>query len=106
MKTPTGGASADGAIDDRRQSVETRRSSPRKRTLKGAKIFWPTGAVVTWPSGNAVTCVVRNLSETGAKLETDDPVPGTFEIVFDLDNSRRSCRMVWRKGSLIGVKFL
>jgi len=74
--------------------------------LKGAKIFWPTGTAVTWQSGNAVTCVVRNLSETGAKLETNDPIPGTFELVFDLDNSRRSCSIVWRKGSMIGVKFL
>jgi len=97
--------SADGVIDDRRKSVEARRLSPRTRTLKGAQIFWPSGAAVIWPS-SAVKCVVRNLSEIGAKIEVYNPVPATFEIVFDLDHSRRSCRVVWRKGPMVGVKFL
>src|SRR3974377_1787802 len=106
MKTPTGSASTHAIIDDRRESVEARRGSPRTRIFKGAQIFWPTGTPVSWPNGSAVKCVVRNLSETGAKIEARSPVPETFEIVFDLDHSRRSCRVVWRKGPMIGVKFL
>ena len=106
MKTPTGNASTDGVIDDRRKSVEDRRLLPRTRILKGGQIFWPTGAAVTWPNGSAVKCVVRNLSKTGAKIEVRSPVPETFEIVFDVDHSRRSCRVVWRKGPMIGVKFV
>ncbi len=53
-----------------------------------------------------VKCIVRNYSETGAKIEAHSPVPATFDLVFDLDKARRSCRVVWRKGTLIGVKFL
>ena len=99
METPTSaGPIRDGAIDDRRTSVGDRRSSPRTKTLKGAQI--------SWPSGSAVKCIVRNLSETGAKIEVHSPVPATFDLVFDLDHSRRSCRVVWRKEPMMGVRFL
>lgn len=99
METPTSaGPIGDGAIDDRRKSGGDRRSSPRTRTLKGAQIVWPTG--------NPVKCIVRNLSDTGAKIEVHGPVPGTFELVFDSDRSRRSCRVVWRKEPMMGVRFV
>ena len=107
MESPTSKAPVDDSvIDDRRGPVEDRRSSPRKKALRGAQILWPTGAAVTWPTGAAVKCIVRNFSANGAKIEAHSPVPGTFDLVFDLDQSRRSCRVVWRKGFLIGVKFL
>ena len=99
METPTSAAPADeNVIDDRRKSVEDRRSSPRFKRLKGARIVWPTGT--------AVTCVVRNLSETGAKIEVHSPVPGTFDLLFDGDQLRRSCQVVWRREGQIGVRFL
>ena len=88
----------DGAVDDRRKSVGDRRSSPRTKTLKGAQIFWP--------AGSAVKCIVRNLSETGAKIEVHSPVPAAFELVFDSDRSRHSCRVVWRKEPMVGVRFI
>jgi PilZ domain-containing protein len=81
---PLGG----GAVDDRSKSVGDRRSSPRTKTLKGAQIFRP--------AGNAVKCIVRNLSETGAKIEVHSPIPATFDLVFDSDQTRKSCRVVWR----------
>jgi PilZ domain len=85
-------------IDDRRVAARDRRGSPRIRTLKGAQIVCFNCA--------PVPCTVRNLSETGANLEVYEPVlQNTFEIVFDLDQSRRSCRVVWRKEPRIGIKF-
>jgi hypothetical protein len=99
METPTSAEPiGDSAIDDRRTSVGDRRSSPRTKTLKGAQLVWP--------AGSAVKCIVRNLSETGAKIEVHSPVPGTFDLVFDSDHSRHSCRVVWRKEPMMGVKFL
>jgi PilZ domain len=100
MKTPESAAlTNDGAIDDRRKSSRDRRASPRVRSLKGAAIIWRNGA--------PVRCTVRNVSEKGAKLEVHDPVlQNVFDLVFDLDQSRRSCRVVWRKEPFIGVKFL
>jgi hypothetical protein len=99
METPTSaGPIRDGAIDDRRKSVSDRRSSPRTKTLKGAQLFWP--------AGSAVKCIVRNLSETGAKIEVHSPVPATFDLVFDCDLSRHSCQVVWRKEPMMGVRFI
>jgi hypothetical protein len=99
METPTSAEPiGDSAIDDRRRSRGERRSSPRTKTLKGAQIIWRNGI--------PVQCVVRNLSEAGAKIVVHSPVPGTFDLVFDCDQSRRSCRVVWRKEIQMGVKFL
>jgi hypothetical protein len=87
MKTPTTNIPkiddrrvVDGKrADDRRTAGRDRRSSPRVRTLKGAQIIWPNGA--------PVRCIVRNISETGAKLEAHEPVlQNNFDLVFDLDN--------------------
>jgi hypothetical protein len=83
--------------DDRRIARTDRRVAQRMRTLKGGQIVWPTGV--------PVKCIVRNLSQTGANLEVGSPVPHTFELVFDGDQSRRSCTVVWRKETKIGVKF-
>jgi PilZ domain len=91
--------SLDGPADDRRVAISNRRGSPRIKTLKGAQIVWP--------NGTPVSCVVRNLSETGANLEAFEPVlQNTFDLVFDLDQSRRACRVIWRREPRIGVKFL
>ena len=86
-------------IDDRRVSHrgDDRRIASRLRTLKGAQIVWPTAA--------PVKCVVRNLSQTGASLEVQNPVPNAFELIFEGDQSRRSCCVVWRRETRIGVKF-
>ena len=84
-------------IDDRRVAVADRRMAVRMRTLKGGQIVWPTGA--------SVKCVVSNLSQMGARLEVHSPVPDTFQLVFDGDGSRRSCNVVWRKETRVGVKF-
>src|SRR5271169_6603878 len=99
METPRSNAPIDDddEIDDRREAIKDRRSSRRTKALKGAGIVWPTG--------NPVRCIVRNVSETGAKIEVHSPVPGTFELVFDLDQSRRSCRVMWRQEPMIGVTF-
>jgi hypothetical protein len=89
-----------GAVerDDRRVAVSPRRKSPRYKTLKGARIV----------AHNApfISCIVRNLSDTGAKIEVHGSVPyNTFDLVFDGDESRRSCSVVWRTENSIGVKF-
>ena len=77
----------------------TRRRSPRSKTFKGAELIWPNGVVVK--------CIVRNVSETGAKLEVFGPVlRNIVDLIFDHDHSRRSCRVVWRKEPMVGVEFI
>jgi hypothetical protein len=56
-----------------------------------------------------VSCIVRNLSEDGAKLlvEEQTPLPPEF-ILFLRPNSMigRRCRTIWRIGNKIGVRFV
>ena len=78
---------------------DDRRSSVRHKTLKSGQIV----------SSNrcSVDCIVRNLSEGGAKLQVDPlfDVPELFTLVF-LDGSKQVCQVIWRKGLHIGVEFL
>jgi hypothetical protein len=76
-----------------------RRSSQRKRTLKGARIVFNAGH-------STIECVVRNLSDTGAKLQISSVIgiPDSFELLLS-DNSRRQCRVAWRTLQEMGVAF-
>lgn len=91
-------ADLDPSIGDRRAAVTQRRKSPRKRTLKGAHIVGPTGG--------PVKCIVRNISEGGACLEVQGPIAhDDFDLIFNSDQSRHACSVVWRQPPRIGVKF-
>jgi hypothetical protein len=81
-------------VEDRRKSSERRQAS-RRRTLRAGR--------VQWGNGHWSECVVRNLSELGAQLETQGPVPKIFELL--IGNQSCSCCVVWREGNRVGVKF-
>ena len=58
---------------------------------------------------NPMTCVVWDLSEGGARLRAAQPqaLPQVFTLVLDRQGkASRPCRVVWRKQSAIGVKFI
>jgi hypothetical protein len=94
----TADANLDPSIEDRRAARKQRRKSPRMRTLKGAQIVWLTGA--------PVKCIVHDISEGGACLEVHNPVPhNEFDLIFDSDQSRYACSVVWRQPPRMGVKF-
>lgn len=78
--------------------TDDNRGAVRRRVIKSGKIAF---------GGGAISCVVRNVSESGAMLEVESPVgvPDRFTLVFDTDGSRRRCRTVWRKLTRIGVAF-
>jgi hypothetical protein len=91
-------ASSSPPFEDRRAATDQRRKSPRTRTLKGGQIVWLTGG--------PISSVVRNLSEGGACLEVHSPIPHDhFDLIFDSDQSRYSCDVVWRQPPRMGVKF-
>ena len=75
-----------------------KRASPRKRVLKAGTIEF---------GGGAITCMVRNMSDTGAMLEVATPVgiPDHFTLVLQANKHRMPCRVVWRKEKRIGVVF-
>jgi hypothetical protein len=53
-------------------------------------------------------CMLSDASDTGARLEVADSkkVPDTFMLLLAGNGSaQRTCRVVWRKPKLVGVKF-
>lgn len=60
-------------------------------------------------SGGYVTlhCVVRDFSETGARLAVEGSVeaPDTFALQIEIDGVEVDCRVVWRRGKEIGASF-
>jgi hypothetical protein len=75
-----------------------RRIAPRSRVLK-------TGSLVLSEKAPKLECTIRNLSATGALLQ----ISSTFGIPADFDlfigSERRSCHVVWRTDTRLGVAF-
>ena len=74
------------------------RRAPRRRALKGASAVLPGGGVID--------CVVKDLSDTGARLQVVDvlSIPDHFELQIPGAKSAQ-VTVVWRKGRMIGVRF-
>jgi len=54
------------------------------------------------------SCVLSDVSETGARLDVKDPsaVPDQFVLLLSGSGSaRRNCRVVWRTPTHVGVAF-
>ena len=77
-----------------------KRDARRARVLKQGKILLPNGLTL-------IDCIVRDISETGAKLLCPDPgaIPNDFKLVFTADRTMRGVEVVWRRPGMVGVKF-
>jgi len=77
-----------------------RRSQQRRRVLKGATIRFNKGY-------GAFECVVRNLSENGAKLTFGETsaVPAAFELKIAAEERMREARVRWRSPDSVSVSF-
>lgn len=76
-----------------------KRRSPRQKTYKIARIG---------SNGRAsLTCLVHNLSDTGACLcmPAATGVPDQFNLVFDTGEPARVCQVIWRRNRKVGVAF-
>jgi hypothetical protein len=82
----------DGVDEERRRSI-------RHRTLKGGTIVYNNEA-------STLTCLVRNISDSGARLEVENSlaVPATFTLKFS-DGRALACSIAWRREKAIGVTF-
>jgi hypothetical protein len=80
--------------------VQERRNSTRSRVLKGAKIILGASSVID--------CVVRNVTNSGARVQIANTVelPEDLGLTFDGGRSIRDCRVVWRTVTETGVKFV
>jgi PilZ domain len=79
------------------------RKSTRRAVSQGARIALVDGSILG-------TCLVCDLSVTGARLELEPPVfpvPDHFLLLLSYDGRlRRQCSVVWRKGDSVGVEFI
>jgi len=78
--------------------MENKRLATRHRLLKAATIEF---------DGGAISCMVRNMSNTGAGLDVTSPVgiPEHFMLVLTAEGLHMPCNFVWRKDKRIGVAF-
>ena len=75
------------------------RTSPRHRVFKqGTLVF---------AGGGSVDCMVRNISEGGARVEVDSPVglPPSFTFLIKADHFQRQCHSVWSQDKRFGLAF-
>lgn len=77
-----------------------RRQAPRRNTVILATIVFDGGR-------RRMSCIIRNLSDSGARLEVDKVigVPNTFDLVAT-GYQPRACRVAWRALKELGVQFV
>ena len=79
----------------------SRTRASRSRTLLAARIVYHEGSAT-------LDCVIRNMSETGAKLGCDAGVtiPAVFDLHIIQKNVTRRASLKWQSGTELGVAFL
>ena len=77
-----------------------RRQGPRRKALIPATILFDNGR-------SAFDCLIRNLSDKGAKLTVSGPIglPDCFDLAIPQKNVTRRVRVIWRRADEIGVSF-
>lgn len=77
-----------------------KRLQPRRNTMIIATIVFDGG-------NSRMDCVIRNLSEGGAKLEVASArvVPGSFDLMVP-GHRPQHCRVAWRALRELGIQFM
>lgn len=80
--------------------MDNHRSSSRSRTLLPARIEFYDGAI-------KLECVVKDLSETGARIRVSESVsiPESFRLYLPKTDRWFDAQLKWRRTDLIGVAF-
>jgi hypothetical protein len=78
---------------------ETRRTSQRRRALKEAKVV-----LSDW---STIDCVIRDMSETGAKVQFGGPteLPGGVRLLIMSSNLLYPGIVAWQRGQSAGIHF-
>jgi hypothetical protein len=79
---------------------EEHRGAVRRRTLKGGRIVFNAGR-------STITCMIRDLSTTGARLEVASSIgiDDRFTLAFDDGSPLRECVVRRRSPTQLGVEF-
>jgi hypothetical protein len=85
---------------DQWESAFERRSIGRTKIAKSALLFFLGQTGVR-------SCSVRDITNTGAGIRTQDlpALPLNFELSFDNFRTARKCQLIWRQGEFVGVAF-
>jgi PilZ domain len=81
-------------------------AKPKKRETR--KSMQQSAWIVLDGGFAARPCTVIDLSDSGAKIRTDDPssVNSKLKLSFSRDGRKgRSCEVAWRRGHTMGLKF-
>jgi PilZ domain len=78
-----------------------RRAGQRHRVLKGGTLHFNKGY-------SSLECVVRDLSETGARIQMGETfgVPSRFMMSISGEDERVEASLRWRNARSIGLSFL
>ena len=91
--------SAAGRLDSKSPEYDLRRSA-RVRTLLGGRIVFRDGAY-------SYNCIVRDISEGGARIEIPDArmLPRRFYFLTSKAEIAYDSELVWRTRLMAGIKF-
>ena len=76
------------------------RSPPRRRAILKAELRFNGGA-------STVACIVRDVSDAGARIELagDVPIPDRFDLHIAKSQQTRCATLRWKRGHEVGVAF-
>ena len=79
----------------------------QKRTKREVRRIRHQSAWITLNGLAASECEIMDISKGGAKIVPDGSrvVPTRFELAFS-QGKRQTCEVVWRRGRMLGVKFV
>lgn len=79
--------------------MERRQELRRKTLLTGRVEFF---------NRSVFDCVIRNLSDGGARITCDQQVvlPDVFDLILVKQQERKRVRAIWRGGEAIGLSFV
>ncbi|HXD44719.1 MAG TPA: PilZ domain-containing protein [Pseudolabrys sp.] len=88
----------------------TARLKPRPAERRGAvrQAINRRAQYIPVPGALPRDCLVVDLSETGARLYVETPLPDVFTLLVSAEagDIERACRVVWRLGGEAGVAFV
>lgn len=77
-----------------------RRIAPRRQTRYISELIIDI-------NGTAISCMVHNISKTGAMIETSSRnLPNRLILSCEAEKIRRVAKVVWSCGALAGVQFI
>jgi hypothetical protein len=82
---------------------------PNAKKREARRMIRRQSAWITLNGEAASECLIMDISKKGAKIVPDGSsvVPTRFELAFaSKDHKRQACEVVWRRGRMVGIKFI